>query len=105
MTGESFIYPFNVTKSSMVELLEQLNEEKRIEEICRNKSLNINLLSNLFKVKMRGYNNTLIAQKLGVHRVTIQRYMDALRNLTESEFELLFKHLTKGAKEADEQKN
>jgi len=98
---ETFKYPFNVTNSSMAELLNQLKEEKQIETICKNNSLNLSLLKDLLKAKMRGYNNTMIAEKLGVHRVTIQRYVDTLRNLTESEFEFIYKFLLKGENETD----
>lgn len=75
----------------------QLIHEQRIgvsaEDICEKKSLNISLLKRIFKEKMRGYNNTQIAQNLGVHRVTIQRYVEILRKLTESEFNILYEHI------------
>lgn len=92
---ETFKNPFFVTNSNMVELMTQLTEEKQVEMLCKKNSLNLNLLKNMLKTKMRGYNNTMIAGKLGVHRVTIQRYVDTLRNLKESEFEAIYNFLLK----------
>ncbi len=99
--SETFKYPFHVTNSSMVELLDQLKEEKQVDIICKNNSLSLVLLRNMLKTKMRGYNNTMIAQKLGVHRVTIQRYVEALRNLKESEFEIIYNFLLKEENETE----
>jgi response regulator of citrate/malate metabolism len=93
--GERFKNPFYVTYSNMTELMAQLTEEKQVEILCKDNSLNLNLLRNMLKTKMRGYNNTMIAGKLGVHRVTIQRYVETLRNLKESEFETIYNFLLK----------
>jgi len=100
-TTETFKYPFYVTKSNMVELIKQLTEENQVDIICKNNSLNLSLLKSLLKAKMRGYNNTMIAEKLGVHRVTIQRYVDLLRNLKESDFETIYKFLLKEENETN----
>lgn len=77
----------------MSELLTNLKKEKHIEDICKKHGLNINLLWDLFKASAQGYNNTQIAQRLGINRVTAQRYADALRKLTETDFEELFNYL------------
>lgn len=95
METETFKYPIIVTYSSMTEMMEQLKEGKQVELICKENSLNLNLLKNMLKWKMRGYNNTALAERLGVHRVTIQRYVETLRNLTESEFEIVYNFLLK----------
>ena len=92
-TIERLKYPLSVTKSSMAKLISELTREKQVELLCKKNSLNLNLLRNMLKTKMRGYNNTMIAGKLGVHRVTIQRYVDTLRNLRESEFEIIYSFL------------
>ena len=99
---ETFKYN-NVTNSSMAELITQLKEEKQVELICKKNSLNLTLLKNMLPKKMRGYNNTMLAEKLGVHRVTIQRHVETLRNLKESEFEMIYKFLLK--EEENERKN
>lgn len=91
---ESFIKSIYVTNSNMAELIHQQRISKNAEEICEKKSLNISLLKRIFKEKMRGYNNTHISENLGVHRVTIQRYMDLLRKMTESEFNVIYENMT-----------
>jgi len=82
---EKFINP-HATYSSMVKLMQELNKEQEVKELCKNNGLNINLLESLFNLSMKGYNNTEIAQKLGSNRVTIQRYVATLKKLKESEF-------------------
>jgi response regulator of citrate/malate metabolism len=93
--SDTFINYFRVTNSNMAELLNQLKEEQQVEIICKNNSLNLVVLRNMLKTKMRGYNNTMIAEKLGIHRVTIQRYVETLRNLKESDFEVIYNFLLK----------
>ena len=97
-TTETFKYKFYATHSSMEQLISQLKEEKKIEGICQQKSLNMDLLKNFFKLKMRGFNNTEVAQKMGVNRVTIQRYADMLRKMTESEFEAVYNSVNQNNK-------
>lgn len=92
MNADRFKYS-DTTYSSMTELVINLQEEKQIEVICKKHGLNINLLWDLFRAGAQGYNNTQIAQKLGINRVTAQRYADTLRKLKESEFNALFNHL------------
>ncbi|PIN90860.1 hypothetical protein COU60_00765 [Candidatus Pacearchaeota archaeon CG10_big_fil_rev_8_21_14_0_10_34_76] len=77
----------NVTLSNMGKLIQNLQLEKEVEEICKANAFNIDLLRPVLLTMMRGYNNKEVAQKLGVHRVTIQRYTHALKKLKESEFE------------------
>ena len=50
---------------------------------------------------MRGYNNKEVAQRIGVHRVTIQRYTSALKKLKESEFKKIKNHIF-GIKDEEE---
>lgn len=100
--NDTFKYSLFVTNSNMTELISQLTEEKRVEMLCRDNSLNLSVLRNMLRTKMRGYNNTMIAEKLGVHRVTIQRYVDTLRNLKELDFEMIYNFLLK---EENETKN
>ena len=94
-----FKYP-NEAYSSMTELVGQLKKEQEITDICSKHHLNINLLWDLFKAGARGYNNTQIAQKLGINRVTAQRYADSLRKVKESEFEKIFNYLSEKNKNA-----
>lgn len=83
---DKFINSNHATKSSMVKLIQNLEREKDVEEICKANGFNLDLLKPILITMMRGYNNKEVAQKLGVHRVTIQRYTFALKKLKESEF-------------------
>ncbi len=76
-------------------MINDLKIEERVVELCKKNSWNIDFLKILFKARTRGFNNAELATKLGVHRVTIQRYMETLRKLTESEFETLHKYLSR----------
>lgn len=98
---ERLKYPLYVTNSSMVEIITQLTKEKQVGLICKENSLNLNLLKNLLKEKMRGYNNTVVAERLGVHRVTIQRYVETLRNLNDLDFDLIYDFLLKEKNETE----
>ena len=86
----------NVTYSNMTELITRLKENDEIEQICREYSLNIVLLKNLFVLAAKGYNNVELAQKLGVHRVTVQRYSHTLRNMETECYNKLFNYVARG---------
>ncbi|VVB82429.1 Uncharacterised protein [uncultured archaeon] len=83
---DRFISNDYVTYSSMAKLIQNLEREKEVENICKVNGFNLDLLKPVLITMMRGYNNKDVAQKLGVHRVTIQRYTSALKKLKESEF-------------------
>lgn len=89
ITTESFINGEYVTHSNMEKMLQELKKENDVKTICKEQSLNFDLLRDLFTLKMKGFNNAEVAQKIGVHRVTIQRYTNTLRKLKESQFKLL----------------
>ena len=93
--NESFIYKFNATYSNMTELIHQLKERETARELCERHSLNVSILKPLFKWAMKGYNNKEIAQKIGVHRITIQRYVSTLRKLKECEFQRIYSYVLK----------
>ena len=95
MRDVTFIYKFDVTYSNMEQLIQKANEKEQIEALCTKHSLNHSLLGDFFILKMRGLNNQDVSRKLGVHRVTIQRYAFALREMKESEFELITKFVLK----------
>lgn len=84
--NNTFIYYDHVTDSNMGKLIQNLQKEKDVEEICKVNGFNINLLKPILITMMRGFNNKEVAQRLGIHRVTIQRYTRALKKLKESEF-------------------
>ena len=91
--SEKFINSFNVTYCNMAELISELKQKSEVEKICKENSLNLVLLCSLLKLKLRGLTNTGVAQELGVHRVTIQRYMDSLRKLEKKEFEKIYLYI------------
>ena len=99
--NEKYINKSYATLSNMAELLQELREKEKVEVICEENSLNFSLLKDFFKFRMRGFNNTEIAQKLGVHRVTVQRYTSTLQKLKESEFNLLHKYILRGKNETN----
>ncbi len=92
MVLESFINP-NVTMCNMAELIQNLKKRKYVEELCERYSLNINILKPIFELSMRGYNNSDMAPKIGVHRITIQRYFQTLKKLKESEFQSIYSYI------------
>lgn len=96
MISEKNIYSY-ATYSSMNELLEHLHQKEEVEDLCKEKGLNPAILRPLFEFSMRGHNNADIAQKMGVHRITIQRYATALKNLKESDFQKLRKYIFGGS--------
>ena len=96
METETFIYKKYATLCNMKEILQQVKEKEQAREICQIYSLNIDLLSDFFKLKSRGLNNLNTAKKLGVHRVTIQRYAYALKSMKESEFNFLYNYILRG---------
>ncbi len=89
---EIFINP-HVTLCSMDEFIKSEIEYEKVEEICKKNNLNMNLLKKLFLLKAKGFNNLETAQKLGIHRVTVQRYTHSLKRMKESEFNIIYKFI------------
>lgn len=102
-----FKYPSYITQCSMKEILEKIKEEDNVLDICKNYSLSIELLRDILGLRLRGFNNAEVAQKIGVHRITVQRYMSVLKKLTQSEFQAIGKFLSDSINpgEKDERKN
>jgi predicted DNA-binding protein (UPF0251 family) len=98
---ERFIYGFNVTPGNMSKLIQDLARGEEVEDICKVNAFNIDLLKSILLTMMHGFNNKEVAQKLGVHRVTIQRYTHALKKLKESEFEKIKKYVLNIENEED----
>ncbi len=96
MKKQTFIYKNHATLCSMEEILQEVQEKEKIQEICRVYGLNLDLLQDFFKLKARGLNNQSTAEKLGVHRVTLQRYSRALKSMKESEFNYLYTYILRG---------
>ena len=55
------------------------------------KTLNIEILKKIFYFSCKGYNKTQQEKKIGVHRVTIQRYHKILRTMSDKEFKYLMR--------------
>lgn len=77
----------------MKQLIEQIKKKEEVEQICKKNSFNMSLLKSLFTFRMKGFNNLEIAQKMGIHRVTVQRYTAKLQKLKESEFKKIYKYI------------
>lgn len=102
MLNDNFKY-INVTNSNMSDLFCKLKKNEEIIELCKVHSLNMQLLKNLFFFAAKGYNNTQLAQKIGVHRVTVQRYNESLRSMTKEDYMRLFYYAIGG--QTDETNN
>lgn len=83
----------------MEQVIQVLKKERDVDELCKSKSFNQSLLHPLLRLLLRGYNNSDIAKKLGIHRITVQRYTASLKKLKESEFQLLCEFLLKDGTE------
>lgn len=90
---QNFKYNLCATYSNMEEMLENLRKKESVEELCKIHSLSLDLLKQLFIYSMKGFNNAEIAQKIGVHRVTIQRYSSTLKKMKESDFQKIYKYV------------
>ena len=92
-SSERFIYSSHATQCNMSQLISELKGKQEVEDLCAKSSLNIELLKNFFMWRMKGFNNKEVAQKIGVHRVTVQRYAATLQKLKESEFRMLAEYI------------
>ena len=95
INGDFLTTNSSIANSSMKALLDNLNETEKVAVICKQYHLNKNLLLKTVIASMHGYNNTDVARKLKVHRVTIQRYSDALKRLEVEEFNTLCDYVFK----------
>lgn len=86
----------NVTLGNMSQVFEIVDKKLRAKEICKEYGLNITLLRQLFKFRAHGDQTIEISNKLGIHRVTVSRYIKALRSMKESEFNFLYEYINKG---------
>ena len=93
MKNAIFIKDLCTTQCSMDQVIQELKKEHNVDELCRSNSFNPSLLHPLLRLLLRGYNNSDIARKLGIHRITVQRYIATLKKLKESEFQLLCEFL------------
>ena len=100
MISETFKYNLCVTYSNMQELLKDVRKKEEIQNLCNEYSLNMSLLHPLFNFMMKGFNNKEVAEKLGVHRVTIQRYTSNLKEMSEQDFKKI-RNFIMGWKEND----
>ena len=55
-------------------------------ELCKRHSLNPSILSDVMMYRAKGLNNTGISEMLMLHRVTVQKYLDAVREMEGKEF-------------------
>jgi|SRR3989344_3534550 len=85
----------NVTPRNMRQIFQEVEEKQKIISICKDFGLNIDLLSEFFKYRAQGLQAVEVAQKLGVHRVTVSRYLKSLRNITDSDFNFLYNYIKK----------
>lgn len=72
--------------------LQKFEDSETIENICSRYILNIDMIRDVLVSEMKGFNNKEIAERLGVHRITVQRYAAAFRKMHQEEFEQLYKY-------------
>lgn len=63
---------------------QQLNQ--KYLELCKKYSLNPSVLKDIVFYRSKGYNNSDIANMIGVHRVTVQNYVEKLREMEQEDF-------------------
>lgn len=64
-------------------------------ELCRKYSLTPRLLMTILYYKIIGKNNADIAKEIGVHRVTIQRYLEVMRSMHDTEVKKVVNAISK----------
>ena len=64
-----------------------LNEE--YVELCRRYSLNSSMLKEIIYYRSLGYNNQVIAEKLGTTRQTVHNYTNKIRLMERDEFAVI----------------
>lgn len=100
MRNERYKYP-HATQCSMKEILELAQEEERVSSICAKYGLNPEILWQFLDLRLKGCCNAEVAQKLGIHRVTVQRYIGAFKKMEESETGIIKKYWVNKGKEID----
>lgn len=73
--------------NTMEDLLDDLKKQEKIENLLKEKGLSLTLAKIIIRVW--GLKSLEVAQKLGISKSTIERYVSALGKLTESEFQLI----------------
>lgn len=86
---------YNAAPSNIQQLLDQAEEKKQAESLCRKYGLNMSLLSDLYRLEAQGKLADEIGRHLGIHKRTISRYLGSLRSMKESEFDFLYRYILK----------
>jgi len=86
----------NVTPRSMGQVIEYVEKKQKALSICKEYGLNLDLLGEFFKFRAQGLQTEDIGQKLGIHRVTVSRYLTALRNIDDDDFNFLYDFTRRG---------
>ncbi len=81
------------TPRNMNQIFHDVDEIQRAIKICGDAGLNIELLSEFFKFRSQGLQAVEIAQNMSVHRVTISRYIKALKSMKETDFNFLYNYV------------
>ena len=83
----------NSVPKKLDKLLKELKEKEEIETLCSNYALSLPLLKEIYHHESKGYDNKEIAQHLGIHLVTIQRYAKELKRMNSSNFARLLNYI------------
>jgi hypothetical protein len=69
---------FSFIDETLGDFLYRLKKRKIVNLICDNYSLNLRVTGIFLKLKLSGFSDLQIAQKVGVHKITIKRTFDIL---------------------------
>ena len=58
---------------------------KSFTDLCNKYSLTPKLVIQITYLKIKGVNNSAVASMLGVHRVTVQRYLEVMGKMNKQE--------------------
>jgi DNA-binding NarL/FixJ family response regulator len=74
------------------DLLHDLKEEDEIRKLIQKYSMNFAMLLTLFNLVERGLNSKEIAQKLGIHKTTVENYAKIVRMMNKKDKNTLIKY-------------
>lgn len=61
-----------------------------LQALCKKYGMSRLLLINILKLWTRGYHKTEIGDKLGIHRLTVGKYIQLLRKMSNKEIKLIY---------------
>jgi len=66
-----------------------MSEKSEFVTMCKKHRLNPVLLKNIIHLRIRGYDNLEIAERTGINKNTVNKYVQALKRFSDEDIELL----------------